>query len=216
MRGQGDPINMNKFLALAITALFSISAAQGELLHGGIEKSNTIPTLNLQALEPSLDPAAAEFGQKCVCFNSSRVEAKQIDGRWQIIDGPRWLLDFGTRGDAVQDAVKAIKFYGLNQICAVGALSQYNTPNFHYFLVDGKAPRGPMPGDDTIAFDNSLIKAENVQGRWKITEGDNWMLDFNQDEASARATEKLIKLYAFNRQCFIGRPGSPMMYFRAD
>lgn len=88
-------------------------------------------------------------------------------------------------------------------------------PSMQYYLSNGKPPVGPIPGEDSIRFDNNNLRVVNYNGRWKIIEGTNHaMLDFNQNEAEVWAALRIIWKYDFNYICFVGRPNPPMMYFR--
>jgi len=61
------------------------------------------------------------------------------------------------------------------------------------------------------------VKAEKVQGRWKVTQGNMWVLDFGSSQANAKRAVAVIKHYRLNAQCFVGRPAAPgktvMQYF---
>jgi tyrosinase-like protein len=63
--------------------------------------------------------------------------------------------------------------------------------------------------EDKIAFDPTKVKAEKVQGSWKVTEGTHWMFDFGADQAGAKKAADVIKHYGANQSCFVGRPSAP-------
>jgi hypothetical protein len=63
--------------------------------------------------------------------------------------------------------------------------------------------------EDKIAFNPANVKAELVGGRWKVTDGPMWMLDFGSSKARAQKAAKVIKHYKVNEQCFVGRPSAP-------
>jgi hypothetical protein len=193
------------FFSLVLNYLFLCALpAQAQLLQGGIERNEMIPKVNLQSMMPKVD--TSDFKPKCLCINPDTVQKLSFAGHEKIVDGGLWLLDFGSRADLADQALHTIKHYRFTELCNVDVMQ--------FFLSEGKSPIGPMSGEDAIYFDNSKIKAEKINGNWKITEGDHWMLDFAQDEQAAQDAANIIRYYGFAYECFIGRPHAPMMYFR--
>ncbi len=131
-------------------------------------------------------------------------------GRWKIAVGNMWLLDFGDKEVEARRALEIIRHYRMNSQCFVGRPD----PGMQYYLADGAAPVGPFPGEDAIRFDRSRIEAKHVGGRWKVVEGDHWMLDFGGSQEEAETAVAIIKKYRFDYICFVGRPQASMQYFR--
>lgn len=154
------------------------------------------------------------YREDCVPFNPKTVAAKKIQGRWKVVDGDHWMMDFGSAQAEAKRAVKIIKHYKMNRICFVGRPSKDGKQLMMYFKINDQAPVGPFPGEDAIPFSASNVSALKISGRWKVVEGAMWMLDFGASEANARKAAWLIKKYGFTHQCFVGRPNAPMMYFR--
>jgi hypothetical protein len=138
------------------------------------------------------------------------VTAKQVQGHWKIVSGSMWMLDFGNHEDQAKLAEKIIKHYKLDKQCFVG---RPNAPMM-YWTVNGQSPQGAFPGEDAITINPNNVAAAKIGGRWKVTDGPSWLLDFDQKEAEAKIAATIIKHYGFTRQCFVGRPNAPMMYFR--
>lgn len=153
---------------------------------------------------------AGKFTEDCIPFNPKSVTAKLVQGHWKVVQGNMWMMDFGSNRAGAELAVKMIKRYGMNKQCFVG---RPDAP-MHYYTVNGRAPQGAAPGEDCISFNPNSITASKVQGRWKVVQGNMWMLDFDQKEAEAKIAVDIIKFYGFNKQCFVGRPNAPMKYFR--
>ncbi|MBX9688609.1 MAG: hypothetical protein K2X27_18010 [Candidatus Obscuribacterales bacterium] len=207
---QSKSLKHNWFLALGFFFL-AANSASAETLLGGVSVNDALPRAELRSLSPSLDKSIkTPLHQDCICFDRNRVEAKVIDGHWKIVDGDHWILDFASSGDAAATALNTIKTYKMNEICFVGRNA--GVPMM-YFLSDGQAPAGKIEGEDSIAFDNDSIKAELIDGRWKLTCGNMWMKDFGSSKESAEEAVLELKYYGFKRQCFVGRPGAPMEYF---
>jgi hypothetical protein len=153
---------------------------------------------------------AAKITEDCIAFDPNKVEAKKINGRWKVVQGSMWMLDFGSNQAQAQRAVQVIKHYKMNRQCFVG---RPNAP-MQYYTVNGAAPQGAMAGEDAIPFNPANIQAKKINGRWKVVDGSHWLLDFATKEAEAKTAVTIIKHYGFNRICFVGRPNAPMMYFR--
>lgn len=170
--------------------------------------SLTLMTLLLAVLSVTV---LAEFTEDIINFNWQQATVANVNGSWKVVVGNMWLLDFGGNQAQATQALAVIRHYRLNQQCFVG---RPNAP-MQYYLSNGRTPAGPMPGEDSIHFDNNNIRAVNVNGRWKIVEGGtHWMLDFGSNEAQAWAALRIIWKYDFSYICFVGRPNPPMMYFR--
>lgn len=148
--------------------------------------------------------------EDCIGFQGPKATVEYVDGRWKIVVGRIWLLDFGDNQQEAQRSLKIIQYYGLNQQCFVGRPD----PSMEYYLIDGKSPSGSMEGEDCIGFNPEATNVENVGGRWKITEGSHWLMDFNDQEVEARNAYNILQKYKFNNFCFVGRPDPSLIYFR--
>lgn len=207
--------NFHSFVCSLFVSGTLANVAGAAPLVGGVSYNDDLPPAPLKTMSAKLDASAPK--QDCICFNNKRVELEQINGNWKLVDSNNnWILDFAQDQQEGRQALQIIQYYKLNNICFAGR----PFPNHEiggrlmYFLSDGQAPQGArMDGEDSISFDNSQIKAEQIRGTWKVTCGDNWMLDFGTDEATAQNAADIIKYHGFQRQCYIGRPGPSMMYF---
>ncbi len=143
-------------------------------------------------------------------FNPARAKVIRANSRWKIEVNGMWLLDFGSSKTEAQRALKIIRHYKMNTQCFVGRPG----PSMEFYLVDGQAPSGPIPGEDAISFNPTNVQAQYVNGRWKVVDGNHWIMDFNQSEEEARQALSYILRYGFRFICFVGRPGPSMTYFR--
>jgi len=143
-------------------------------------------------------------------FDLSQARVEQIGGRWKITVGSMWLLDFGASQTEAERALAMLTFYGMNAQCFVGRPQ----PSMEFYLVNGEAPKGPMAGEDAIAFDPTVLEVQKVRDRWKIVEGNNWLMDFDQAEDEARQALSHILRFGFTHICFVGRPDPSLTYFR--
>jgi predicted transposase YbfD/YdcC len=147
--------------------------------------------------------------EDCITFNYKQAKVVNVQGRWKITVGNMWLKDFGNKRDEAEKALQIIVHYRMNSQCFVGRPD----PSLEYYLVDGKAPRGPFPGEDAITFNPSKIEVKQINGRWKIVEGTHWILDFANNRDEANEAFGVLRKYQFNRICFVGRPDPSMTYF---
>ena len=148
-------------------------------------------------------------------LNPANVAAVQVSSRWKVVDGSHWILDFDQKRTAAERAVQIIKHYGLSFICFVGRPACIDENPMTYWLdASGKAPAGTMAGEDAIEFHPATTVVRKIGQRWKIADGNNWLLDFGPAEGNAKAALYFIKKYGFRFICFAGRPNPPMVYFR--
>ena len=73
-------------------------------------------------------------------MNPNTATVANIQGSWKVVDGNRWLFDFGQDKAAADRSLSLIKTYGMNQSCFVGSPQ----PSFTYMLVAGRAPAGSV------------------------------------------------------------------------
>ncbi len=220
--------------ARAVSALFTTSFSQTQLIvvpagnnmvraevytrfTDGSNRSHYTATytfrrqLELAPIKPvpglSVVPAVQE---DCLSFNPVTATVKNVGGRWTIVDGNHLMFSFGDKQAEALEALKVIRHYRMDRTCFIGRPD----PSFKYLLVDGKAPVGSMPGEDSVGFNPNTIEVRNIDGRWKIVDGSHWLFDFGDKEAEARTAFAIIKKYGFTRACFVGRPDPSFTYLR--
>jgi hypothetical protein len=78
----------------------------------------------------------------------------------------------------------------------------------------------PFIPEDRIPFNRANVAAVQVGGRWKVAEGNHWMLDTGSSQAEAERAVEIINHYKLASMCFVGRPRCgdvrPMMYWLTD
>lgn len=78
----------------------------------------------------------------------------------------------------------------------------------------------PFVPQDRIPFNRINVAAVQAGGRWKVAEGNHWMLDTGASEWEAQRAVEIINHYQLAELCFVGRPRcgdvSPMMYWLTD
>ena len=120
------------------------------------------------------------------------------------------MYDFGNNRNDAQAALRVIRHYRLNKQCFVGRPD----PSMQYYLIGNAPPTGQLQGEDCLSFNLATTQVQQVQNRWKIVDGNHWILDFGQNHPEAEQSMGIIRHYRFDHICFVGRPNPPMTYFR--
>ena len=203
---------LTAFLSISlITSVMLAPAATAQPLQGGVAVNDSLAQTGSKYKELS-SPKMDKPRPSCDClpFNLQSVQAKQIDGRWKIVDGDHYIVDFDSvRNNAIK-SVSAMEYYKMNQICFVGRNS--GRPMV-FFLSDWKAPEGKIDDEDSMIFDPEQVRAEQIDGNWKLTCGSQALEDFGYDENSARESVQQVKYYGFTRKCLFGMPGPRLHYY---
>lgn len=193
-------------------SLASLLPAQCEVLKGSVQAYEEAVQTRLKELKPQWDKQG--LTEACICINPHKVRALEEHGIWKLVDDGDPFADFGTGADAAAAAVAAIKFYNFTESCWAGRSQGTNLAEMRYFKTRDGAPTGAMPDEDAITIDPERVRAEEINGTWKVTSGDIWMLDFGTDRQAAEQARDIVKAYGFTKHCFVGRPARAMMYFR--
>ncbi|HXH71401.1 MAG TPA: hypothetical protein VNI58_01115 [Mariprofundaceae bacterium] len=161
--------------------------------------------------EHRMPPAPPPMAQEdCIGFNPDNVSVQQINGSWKVVEGNHWMFDFGNSRDEANAAFRVIRTYRMNQSCFVGRPN----PSFSYLLANGAAPSGGMRGEDCIGFNPNNISVQQINGSWKVVEGNHWMFDFGGNRGEAEQSAAIIRKYGFTQSCFVGRPNPSFNYMR--
>jgi hypothetical protein len=165
-----------------------------------------------RAAAPPAGGGAGLSGEDCLPEPWQQLSVQFAGGAWKIVKGSEWVLDFRNNKAAAEQALAIIRNYRFDQICYV----QRPNPSMTYWKRGGTVPGGAMPGQDCIALNPDTAHAAQVQGRWKIVDGSQWVLDFGTNMAAAQRAEQVIKTYHLGQQCFVARPNPPMAYWLAQ
>lgn len=74
----------------------------------------------------------------------------------------------------------------------------------------------PALAEDCNRFNPGAARVARRGGHWKIVDGAQWIADFGNKRHEARRALRIIRHYRFNRQCFVGRPGPSMTYWKRN
>lgn len=148
-------------------------------------------------------------GEDCVGFNPATTHAARVQGRWKLVDGSHWILDFGNKRNEAKRSAQIVKHYHFNEQCFI----KRPNPSMTYWLVNHHSASGAMAGEDCVSFNPNNIQASHAGGIWRVVDGSHAMFAF-PNKAQTVFAVKVIKHYGFNRSCFVGRPGPSMGYLR--
>lgn len=71
-------------------------------------------------LTDNRSPSGSLQGEDCVGFNPARIQVKRINGRWKIVEGSHWILDFGSKEGEAREAFRILRRYRFTNSCFVG------------------------------------------------------------------------------------------------
>ena len=73
-------------------------------------------------------------GEDCLPFDRANLAVVEIGGRWKVVDGTHWLLDFGPGEGNARAALHFIRKHRFDQVCYVGRPD----PSMTYFKTRGR------------------------------------------------------------------------------
>jgi len=83
-----------------------------------------------------------------------------------------------------------------------------------YFLVNNRVPQGAFNGEDCISFNRNNLGVRRIGSNWVLTDGNSSMIAFGNKRNEANAALRRVRSLQATKQCFVGRPGPSMRYFR--
>lgn len=147
--------------------------------------------------------------EDCIDFNPGTAHAAQVQGRWKLVDGSMWMLDFDNKQSDALRSEEIVKHYNLDKQCFIGRPG----PSFTYWLVDNQSAVGPIANEDCVAFNPSNVQANLINSAWTMVDGAHLLFTFSNETDALRAVQ-IVKRYGFNQSCFVDRPNPRMSYQR--
>jgi hypothetical protein len=151
------------------------------------------------------------FTEECAEFNWQDVVVQFMDGGWNVVVGDVGTLSFGSQADAAR-AAEIIQHYQFTEQCSVAV----DSGSMQYWKRDNAMPSLGIADEDCVFSNPDTTQAAEVNGRWKVIDGDHWLLDFGSRQTEAREAAWVIHHYRLNRQCFVGRPHAPLEYWLSE
>ena len=150
-------------------------------------------------------PAA---GEDCRPFDPAQIRVGYVEEQWQLGDFSHRLLRFASHQSAARLALTMLAYYHFDEQCFVG----HDSTSMIYWKRAGQVPKPDMPGQDCVAFDPAIAKAEQSGDGWRVAAGGNTLLQYDDKDDAGRALS-VIQTYRLNRQCFFARPNSKAQYW---
>lgn len=79
-------------------------------------------------------PSGQLPGEDCISFDRDHLAVVEIGGRWKVVEGTHWLLDFGPGEGNARAALHFIRKHRFDQVCYVGRPD----PSMTYFKTRGR------------------------------------------------------------------------------
>lgn len=146
----------------------------------------------------------------CVRFDPDRIELSRAQGGWKIVDGRRWLFEFGGARDEAEVALDLLRHYHVDQSCSVGR----GDGRFTYLLRGGEPLNGRFDSEDCDRFNLQKLRVKRIDGNYWIVEGRRTLYDFGARDDEAERALEVIQKYGFGASCHAGRSGGGMRYLR--
>lgn len=70
--------------------------------------------------------------------------------------------------------------------------------------------------DDCININPAQVSVARKNGRWKLVQGNMWILDADQKRNEMLRARQIVQNYGLNKQCFVGRPDASLKYWLTD
>jgi len=65
-------------------------------------------------------PNGSMRGEDCITFNPNSLKVLKLDGRWQLANKTRWILNFQHKQRLARKSLHVIKRYRFSKICFIG------------------------------------------------------------------------------------------------
>ena len=153
-------------------------------------------------------PVLASEAEDCVAINPEDVYVAPSDRGWKVNDFDHTILNFGTNKVAAVKASHVMEYYRFDEQCYV----MRPHPKMIYWRTAGQVPRDPMPKQDCVTVDPAKVTVNGA----KVVDGGNVLIDFEDDTAAAGQAASVIRTYKLNRQCFVAKPDTTMVYWLAQ
>jgi hypothetical protein len=145
-------------------------------------------------------------------FDPNLIDLTWTDHRWLLTVNGVVLKDFGRKESEGRAAVRLVRLLQLNQYGTIGSPA----PQLEYWLSDGAAPRGTVPGCSILTFDPAGLHVEGTLGQWCLRDDRRVLFNFGGNAGEARQALAVMRKYGFARAAMIGQPTPSMVVFMAN
>jgi hypothetical protein len=168
------------------------------------------PALALAQFTPTAPTAEpAEVAENLTNFDAFAVNLRWERQHWLLVAGDKILKDFGRREAEARQALRVIQSLQLNQYGTVGT----PVPLMEYWLSNGTAPRGFIPGLRRLSLDTASLRVERVQSQWCLRDARTIVFNFGFHAEEAQRALAIIHKYGFTEIGVIGSAQPTMFVF---
>jgi hypothetical protein len=82
-----------------------------------------------------------------------------------------------------------------------------------YWLADGRAPQGLVPGLHPVPLDPDALRVEQVQGQWCVRDNSRVFFTFGAHADEARQALAVVRRHGFTQVAYLGRGVPDMLVF---
>jgi hypothetical protein len=189
--------------------------ADGDEIPDAIERNldlnrNGIPDMCERSSPRTASPPRPErVRNSCVPIRRALVEPRLVGRNWRLNDGNVSLFDFGPSEENARLALNVLTTYGATERCYVGRKGH----SFSYLVADGRAPAGPVEGENCKRFDLDRASISDEQGVYALKSGKETLRSF-ADAAEAEGALAAILKYDFTHLCLVGEGRGSLEYMR--
>jgi hypothetical protein len=145
-------------------------------------------------------------------FDPDTLVLTWSNNRWLLSAGDVVLKDFGRKESEGRQALRLVRALRLNQHGTVGAPA----PVMEYWLSDGRAPCGIVPGYPAISFDVASLHIESALGQWCVRDSRRVLFNFGSGADDARQALAVLRKYSFGQVVVVGQLTPSMFVFLAN
>jgi hypothetical protein len=102
-----------------------------------------------------------------------------------------------------------VQYLQCTEYCAVGRAE----PVLAYFLVDGRAPRGPVGGVQSVAFRPEALNVQQVAGGWIICDGTQPLLACGTSFSDAADALQALQRHQFDHLLGVNGMDATALHF---
>jgi hypothetical protein len=134
-------------------------------------------------------PSGMLADEDCIAFDPNHLAVVEIGGRWKVVEGAHWLLDFGPAESNARAALHFIRKYGFDEMCFVGRPE----PSMTYFK-DNKGDHPHIREVDPRFIDFSIDLPHWWLHRGELIEEQLETVSFDQAIGDVRGPAELRSL----------------------
>jgi hypothetical protein len=192
--------------ALVNTPTFVSDCSQPPASEQSIVRASVPPPITLNSLEPVQRASAPTEG---VALNWQEATVEHEANAWTLVSGGRVLAHLGATEQAAREVLRLVQCYRCTEYCCAGRVE----PVLGYFLVDGRAPRGPAPGFQSVAFRPEALTVQQFSGGWIICDGNQPLLACGTNFSDAADALQALQRHQFDHLIRVSGTGAGVLQF---